>query len=199
MNKAIFWRMTWGIFCGALATTVIAAPVTYNVDPAHTYPSFEADHQGGLSIWRGKVKRSSGTIVLDKEAETGTIEMTMDMSSIDFGHDRMNEHAMAADILDVEQFPTATYAGQLVSFKDGKPTAVEGTLTLHGISNPVNLVINHFRCQPHFRTMREVCGADAAATFDRDDFGVDYDKDNGFFMAVDLRITIEAQIPPEPE
>ena len=194
MNKAIFWRMSWGIFCGALATTVIAAPVTYNVDPAHTYPSFEADHQGGLSIWRGKVKRSSGTIVLDKEAETGTIEMTMDMSSIDFGHDRMNEHAMAADILDVEQFPTATYAGQLVDFKEGNPTAVEGTLTLHGISNPVNLVINRFRCQPHFRTMREVCGADAAATFNRDDFGVDYDKDNGFFMAVKLQITIEAHI-----
>ncbi len=199
MNRAIFWRLSWGILCGALAATVSAAPVTYIVDPAHTYPAFEADHQGGLSIWRGKITRSSGTIVLDKEAETGTIEMSMDMSSIDFGHEGMNEHAMNSDMLDVELFPTATYVGQLVEFQNGKPTVVEGTLTLHGVSNPVNLEINRFRCQPHFRHGREVCGADAAATFDRDDFGIDYDKDNGFFMAVDLRITIEAQIPPEPE
>ena len=194
MKRAIFWRISWGILFGALAVTVSAAPVTYNVDPAHTYPAFEADHQGGLSIWRGKVKRSSGTIVLDKEAETGTVELTMDMSSIDFGHDGMNEHAMASDILDVEQFPTATYVGRLVDFEDGNPTAVEGTLTLHGATNPLNLVINRFRCQPHFRNKREVCGADAAATFNRDDFGVDYDKDNGFLMSVNLLITIEAHI-----
>jgi polyisoprenoid-binding protein YceI len=194
MKRAIFWRISWGILFGALAVTVSAAPVTYNVDPAHTYPAFEADHQGGLSIWRGKVKRSSGTIVLDKETETGTVELTMDMSSIDFGHDGMNEHAMASDILDVEQFPTATYVGRLVDFEDGSPTAVEGTLTLHGVTNPLNLVINRFRCQPHFRNMREVCGADAAATFNRDDFGVDYDKDHGFLMGVNLLITIEAHI-----
>lgn len=194
MKRAIFWRISWGILFGALAVTVSAAPVTYNVDPAHTYPAFEADHQGGLSIWRGKVKRSSGTIVLDKETETGTVELTMDMSSIDFGHDGMTEHAMASDILDVEQFPTATYVGRLVDFEDGSPTAVEGTLTLHGVTNPLNLVINRFRCQPHFRNMREVCGADAAATFNRDDFGVDYDKDHGFLMGVNLLITIEAHI-----
>ena len=194
MNRAIFWRISWGIFCGALAATVSAAPVTYNVDPAHTYPAFEADHQGGLSIWRGKIERSSGTIVLDKEAETGTVELTMDLSSIDFGHQGMNDHAKNADMLDVEVYPNATYVGQLVDFEDGSPTAVEGTLTLHGVTNPLNLVINRFRCQPHFRNMREVCGADAAATFNRDDFGVDYDKDHGFLMGVNLLITIEAHI-----
>ncbi len=199
MNRTVFWRLSWGILCGALAATVSAAPVTYNIDPNHTYPAFEADHQGGLSVWRGKIERSSGTIVLDKEAQTGSVEITMDMSSIDFGHQGMNDHAKNADMLDVEVYPDATYVGQLVDFKDGNPTAVEGTLTLHGVTNPVNLVINRFRCQPHFRHGREVCGADASATFNRDDFGVDYDIDAGFFMAVNLLITIEAQVPPEPE
>ncbi len=197
MNRTLFWRLSWGVLCGGLAVTVTAAPVTYNIDPNHTFPAFEADHQGGLSIWRGKIERSSGTIILDKEAQTGTVELTMDMSSIDFGHQGMNDHAMTADMLDVEVFPDASYVGRLVDFEDGKPTAVEGTLTLHGVANPVNLVINRFRCQPHFRHGREVCGADASATFNRDDFGVDYDIDAGFFMAVNLLITIEAQIPPE--
>ena len=197
MNKAIIWRTSLSILCGALATSVLAAPVTYIIDPGHTYPAFEADHQGGLSIWRGKVKSSSGTVVFDKEAETGTVEVTMDMSTLDFGHDAMNAHAMTADMLDVERFPNATYVGQLVDFVDGKPTAIEGSLTMHGVTNPVNLVVERFRCQPHFRHGREVCGADASATFNRDDFGVDYDKDHGFFMAVNLLITIEAQLPAE--
>lgn len=197
MNKAKLLRTSLGILCGAIAASVVAAPVTYNIDPSHTFPAFEADHQGGLSIWRGKVKSTSGTIVLDRAAETGTVDVTMDMATIDFGHDGMNTHAMAPDILNVEQFPNATYAGQLVDFENGNPTAVEGTLTLHGVSKPVNLTINRFKCQPHFRHGREVCGADASATFNRDDFGVDYDKDNGFFMAVNLLITIEAQIPGE--
>lgn len=174
----------------------MAEPVTYNIDPSHTYPSFEADHWGGLSIWRGKIKQTSGTVVLDKEAGTGTIEAVMDMATIDFGHDGMNERALV-DIFHVDQFPTATYAGTLVDFQDGAPTAVEGTLTLHGVSQPVNLQINRFQCQPHFRHMREVCGADASTTINRGDFGVDYDLQNGFFPQVSLQIAVEAQLPPE--
>lgn len=180
----------------AAGTIGMAEPVTYNIDPSHTFPAFEADHWGGLSVWRGKINRSSGTVVLDKEAGTGSVEVEMDMASIDFGHDAMNERTLV-DIIHVDQFPTATYTGTLVDFEDGEPTAVEGTLTLHGVSQPVNLQVNRFQCQPHFRHMREVCGADASATINRADFGIDYDLDNGFFPEVHLLITIEAQIPPE--
>lgn len=195
MTQATTWRISLAMACGALATGVTAEPVTYNIDSAHTYPAFEADHQGGLSIWRGKIERSSGTVIFDKEAQTGSVEVTMDMSSINFGHAGMNEHAMTADMLDVEKFPTAVYMGQLVNFENGSPTEIEGTLTMHGVTQPVTLAVERFRCQPHFRHGREVCGADASATIDREAFGVDYDKDHGFFMDVDLMITIEAQIP----
>jgi len=170
-----------------------ADPATYNIDSSHTYPAFEADHQGGLSIWRGKINQSSGTVVLDKEAETGTIDVVFEMVSIDFGHDRMNQMAVES-ILHVDEFPTANYQGSLVNFEDGAPTDVEGTLTLHGVSRPVNLVINRFKCQLHFMNNREVCGADAEATINRADFGVDYDLDLGFFPEVKLLITVEAQI-----
>ena len=197
MKQATTWRISLAIACGALATGVTAEPVTYNIDSAHTYPAFEADHQGGLSIWRGKIERTSGTVSFDKEAQTGSVEVTMDMSSINFGHAGMNEHAITADMLDVEKFPNAVYVGQLVNFENGSPTEIEGTLTMHGVTQPVTLAVERFRCQPHFRHGREVCGADASATIDREEFGVDYDKDHGFFMDVDLMITIEAQIPPE--
>ena len=49
--------------------TAMAAPVTYQVDPGHTYPSFEADHFNGMSIWRGKMTKTSGRIVLDTQGQ----------------------------------------------------------------------------------------------------------------------------------
>jgi polyisoprenoid-binding protein YceI len=172
--------------------SAIAAPVTYNVDPAHTYPSFEADHMGGLSVWRGKFDKSSGTIVLDKEKASGTVDITVDAASIDFGHAKLNEHAKSAEIFDVEKFPTATYKGTLAKFKDGAPTEVEGQFTLHGVTKPLTLKINQFKCMVSPMTKKEVCGADASATFNRSDFGVSFGDKYGFKQEVKLQIQIEA-------
>ena len=117
----------------------------------------------------------------------------MDMDSINFGLDDMTDHAKAEDILDVAQFPTATYLGTLTDFtKDGEPTAVEGELTLHGVTQPVVLAINRFRCHTNNSGI-DVCGADVAATISRDDFGVTYGQANGFLMYVNLEIQVEAQ------
>lgn len=175
----------------AFAAGVSAAPVTYEIDSSHTYPSFEADHSGGISLWRGKINSSAGRIVLDKEAGTGTVEVTMDMKTIDFGHQGLNDHAQTPDIFDTAQFPTATYQGRLVDFRNGAPTAVEGNLTMHGVTKPVRLTINSFKCAPS-RSGREVCGADALATIDRSEWGVDFGKNFGFDMKVTLRISVEA-------
>lgn len=184
--------VTLGIAAALAASLACAAPVTYKVDPGHTYPSFAADHQGGLSKWRGKFNASSGTITLDKEAQTGSVDISIETGSIDFGHDKMNAHTMSADMLDVQKFPKATYTGKLVKFKDGKPTEVEGTLTLKGVSKPVNLKIDSFLCKPNPRTQAEVCGADASGKFNREDFGINYGKNFGFNMDVELQIQVEA-------
>ena len=104
--KSTLYTLTLAPFVAA----AIAAPVTYNIDPDHTYPSFEADHMGGMSIWRGKFRSSSGTVKIDAAAHTGAVDITVDTSSIDFGHDEMNEHARSPDMFDVARFPTATIA-----------------------------------------------------------------------------------------
>lgn len=177
-----------------LATTcsaAFAAPVTYNLDPNHTYPSFEADHMGGLSTWRGKIDKSAGKVVLDREAKTGTIEVTMEMDSIDFGNAKMNEHAKTDELFDVAKFPTATYKGKITQFKGDVPTEAQGELTLHGVTKPVTLHINKFLCKPHPMLKREVCGADASAALKRSDFGVNYGEAYGFNMDVKLQIQVE--------
>ena len=180
------------VVCGAFAGAAVAAPVTYEIDPQHTYPSFEADHMGGMSVWRGKINSSAGKIMLDKEAGTGTVDVTMDMKTIDFGINELNAHAQTPDLFDTAKYPTATYTGKLAKFQNGAPTEVDGTLTLHGVSKPVTLKINSFTCKDHPMKKKEFCGADASATINRDDFGVDFGKQMNFKMGVTLRIQIEA-------
>ena len=171
--------------------SALAVPVTYSVDPNHTYPSFEADHLGGLSVWRGKFDKSAGTIVLDKDKGAGTVDITIEAASIDFGHAKLNEHAKSAEMFDVEKFPTATYKGTLAKFKDGAPTEVDGQLTLHGVTKPVKLTINQFKCTINPMLKKEVCGADASAIFNRSDFGVSYGDKYGFKQEVKLLIQVE--------
>lgn len=171
-----------------------AAAATYVIDPMHTYPSFEADHFGGLSTWRGKFDRTSGKVTLDKTAGTGSVDITVDAASVDFGLDAMNEKARSNELFDVTKYPTATYRGTLSGFVNGAPTKVDGSLTLHGVTHPLELAIKSFKCVPHPLYKRELCGADAYATFKRDDFGMSAGKDYGFNMDVVLRIQVEALI-----
>jgi len=174
------------------AGTASAAPVKYNIDPNHTYPSFTADHMGGLSNWRGKINSSSGTVTLDTAAQTGTVDVKVDMTTIDFGHEKMNTHAKSAEIFDVEKFPAATYTGKLAGFKNGAPTEIDGSLTLHGVTKPVKLKINSFLCKPNPMSKKETCGADASGKINRDEFGVDFGKAYGFKQEVELQIQVEA-------
>jgi polyisoprenoid-binding protein YceI len=171
--------------------SALAAPVKYDVDPSHTHPSFEADHFGGLSVWRGRFDKTTGTIEFDKDKGTGTVEITIDTSSVDFGHAKLDEHVKSGEMLDVAKFPTATYKGTLAKFKDGSPTEVDGQLTLHGVTKPVKLTINQFKCMINPMSKKEVCGADASATFKRSDFGVNWGDTYGFKQDVKLQIQIE--------
>ena len=176
----------------ALAGTATATPVTYVIDPAHTYPSFEADHMGGQSIWRGKFNRTTGTVVLDVAAKTGDVDITVDTSSINFGMDALNEHAKGPDMFDVAKFPTAVYKGKLTKWNGDVPTEVDGQFTLKGVTKPLKLTIKSFLCKPSPMTHKEVCGADASASFNRDEWGMDYAKSLGFKMKTKLLISIEA-------
>jgi polyisoprenoid-binding protein YceI len=176
----------------AIGATSAFAADTYTIDPNHTYPSFEADHFGGLSTWRGKFTKTSGTIVVDRAKKTGSMDITIDAATLDFGHEKMNTHAKSAEMFDVEKFPTATFKSASIRFKGNNPVAVAGELTLHGVTKPVTLAINKFKCIDHPMLKREVCGADASATFNRSDFGIGYGTQMGFSPLVKLAIQVEA-------
>jgi len=177
----------------AASAVAIAAPVTYEVDAKHTHPHFEADHFGGVSVWRGGFTASGGTVVLDREAKSGTVDVTIDTSTVLTGVPDLDKHLKSADFLDVEKFPSASYKGKLGKFKDGAPTEVQGELTLHGVTKPMVLTIKSFKCKAHpMKPGQELCGADAHGSINREDFGIAWGKNFGFAMKVDLAIQVEA-------
>ena len=163
---------------------------TYTIDPTHTYPSFEADHMG-ISILRGKFTKSSGNVSLDRAAKTGSLNITIDATSLDFGLPKLNTHAKSKDMFDVEKFPSMTYVSKSIKFDGDKPVAVEGDLTMLGVTKPLKLTINKFKCIMHPMLKREVCGADASAEFKRTDFGLNYGTPM-FAPEVKLAIEVEA-------
>jgi polyisoprenoid-binding protein YceI len=182
--------MTAAALIAGVSLNAMAAD-TYKLDPAHTYPSFEADHFGGISTWRGKFNKSSGSVTLDREAKTGTVDVSIDLSSVAIGNDKLDGELKSEQFFDTAKFPTAEYKGTQIKFKGDKPVEVIGTLTLHGVTKPVNLKIESFKCFQNPMLKKEVCGTESTATFDRADFGIDYGKAYGFNMKTVLHIQAE--------
>jgi polyisoprenoid-binding protein YceI len=177
----------------ALASLVafgaMAAPASYAIDPDHTYPSLEFPHMG-ISVWRGKFRKTRGTITLDREARSGTVDVTVEAASIDFGHRVMTEAALGADWLNADMHPTLRYQGTL-RFDGEVPSGVDGRLTLLGVVRPVALRIESFKCIRHPIFRKEVCGADASGAFDREEFGMRQSFGEGS-NRITLRIQVEA-------
>jgi polyisoprenoid-binding protein YceI len=177
------------------ALTANAEPSVYAIDPTHTYPSFEADHMG-ISVWRGKLNKSSGQVLYDKTTGTGSVAIETELASIDFGMDALSTWARGKDFFDVERFPRAAFKGRLQSPVGGVPTQLVGELTLHGVTRPLTLAVHSLKCIQHPMLKRDYCGADASGSFNRDDFGLGAGKEYGFKMNVELRIQVEAIAQP---
>lgn len=173
------------------SSAALAAPTTYKLDPQHTYPSFEADHFGGMSVWRGKFNNSAGEVQIDRAAHAGEVTVTVQAASINFGLEALEKHVKSADFLDVEKFPVATYKGKFSKWNGDVPTEVSGELTLHGVTKPLALKINTFNCRQHPMSKKDWCGIDASASFNRADFGINYGDTYGFTMGVKLAIQAE--------
>ena len=155
----------------AVQSAALAEPVSYAVDPKHTYASFEINHLG-LSTARGRFDRTSGSITLDPAAGTGYIEIVIDTASIDTGLAKRDKHLRAADFFNVEKFPTMTYVATTLHFDGNRLTGATGNLTMLGKTLPVTLEVTGFACGRHPIHKKPACGADALTSIKRSDWGM---------------------------
>ncbi len=150
-----------------------AQPVTYTIDPTHTFVSWEAQHYG-TSTNRGRFDKKEGTISFDRAGKTGQVEISIDTASINTGTPLFNEHLRDKNWFRSSEFPTAKFVSDKFVFEGDKVKEVGGTLTLLGKTNPVLLKANNFNCylNPFFK--REVCGGDFETTIQRSQWGMNY-------------------------
>ena len=172
-------------------TAVQAEPVTFTLDPTHTFVTFEAKHFG-TSTNRGRFDKKEGTVRFDRAAKTGKVDITIDVASINTGTAAFDKHLQSADLLDVAKFPKARFVSDKFSFNGDKVTEVSGQFTLLGKTQPMTLKANKFNCYDNPMLKREVCGGDFEATIDRSAHGLNYGLDWGFAKNVRLVVQIEA-------
>ncbi|WP_374340479.1 YceI family protein [Methyloversatilis sp.] len=153
------------------AAPTFAAPETFKVDPSHTFPRFSYSHFG-YSTQLSRFDKTGGTVTLDRTAKTGAVDIVIDTTSVSTGFPLFNEHIQAEDFLDTAKYPTATFKSSKVVFDGDKPVAVEGTLTLKGVSKPVTLKVTGFQLMPHPLKKKDAIGANATVTVRRTDFNM---------------------------
>ena len=154
----------------AVSASAIAAPETFVIDNDHTFPSFSYSHFG-YTVQSSRFNKTSGKIVLDKAAKTGSVDVTIDTKSVDTGSTLFNEHIQGADFLDTAKYPTASFKSTSVTFDGDKPATIAGNLTLKGVTQPVTLKVTGYQLMPHPMLKKDAIGANATTTVKRTEFG----------------------------
>lgn len=153
----------------ALIAPALAAPQTYVVDSSHTFPRFSYSHFG-YSTQLSSFKQTTGKVVFDAQAKTGSVDIAIDMKSVNTGFDDFNGHIQGEDFLDTAKFPTATFKSTQVVFDGDKPRSIDGVLTIKGVSKPVTLTVTSFQAMPHPMLKKPALGANAFTTIKRSEF-----------------------------
>ena len=153
----------------AASAPALAAPETYVVEGTHTYPRFSYSHFG-YSTQLSRFDKTTGKVVFDKAARTGAVDIVIDTKSVNTGYPTFNEHIQGEDFLDTAKYPTATFKSTKVVFEGDKPVAIEGNLTLKGVTKPVTLTVTSFQAMPHPMLKKDALGANATATVKRSEF-----------------------------
>lgn len=173
-------RLAVALLAVALPLIAVAAPENYTIDPTHTYPHWEANHFG-VSNWRGRFDKSAGKFTLDRAAKTASVEITVQTTSVSSGDSdkgsrprSLDEHLRTPDFFNVAEYPTMTYKSTGVKFNGDDPGTIAGNLTLLGVTKPMVLRVENWKCQPHPFNKKEMCGGNASGSFKRSDFGMKF-------------------------
>ena len=165
-----------------------AEPQSYAIDNSHTFPRFSYSHFG-LSTQLSRFNKTSGAIVLDPATRTGSVNIVIDTTSVDTGYATFDEHIQGADFLDTARFPTATFKSTSVRFEGDRPVAIDGNLTLKGVTKPVTLSVTSFKAMPHPILKKDAIGANATTRVKRSEFNAGkYAPNVGDEVQIDIAV-----------
>jgi polyisoprenoid-binding protein YceI len=182
-------KLAIALALSSLAAAAVAAPETYAIDVSHTAPRFEYSHLG-YSMQSHRFDKTSGQIVVDRAAKTGSVDVTIDAKSVNTGFALFNEHIQAEDYFATAKYPTITFKSTAVRFDGDKPVAIDGNLTIKGVTKPVTLTVTHFHAMPHPMLKKDAMGANAVTKIKRSDFNM---GKNAPYVSDEVTLTIAVE------
>ncbi len=184
-----------------LASPVLAAPQSYDIDPVHSRVEFTIRHM--FSKVTGSFAKFKGTVQYDAAAPANSsVNAEIDASTIDTNNDYRDKDLRSADFFDVAKYPTLTFVSSKVTpGADGK-LKVEGTLTMHGVAKPVVLDGAFLGAGPGLDGVARA-GFEATTKVDRKEYGIVWNKaldQGGTLLGDDVQITLEVEaVAPTPD
>lgn len=166
-------RTLLALVAAAHCAGAAAATETFTITPANTVPSFEVRHSG-FATQRGRFGRTGGKVVMDTEKQMGQVDIVIDAASVDTGIGPLDDALRSADFLNVGRHPALSFRSSRFHFDRDRLVAVDGTLSLLGVTQPISLKVTHYECSVDPATTRYHCEVDAEASFRRSTFGMGY-------------------------
>lgn len=172
-------------FAGALALAfpfaAAAQAQSFTIDPYHTYPYFMVGHFG-VGNMMGRFDKSSGKMTFEP-GKTGTIDLVIETASLNTGDNERgsrprarDEHLRSADFFNVQEFPRMTYKGRATKWNGESPAEIAGDVTLLGVTRPLTLKVDNWKCMadPRTKGQRYFCGGNASGEIKRSEFGMKF-------------------------
>ncbi len=175
--------------------------MTWNLDLSHSEVTFAVKHMM-ISTVRGKFNSFSGTIDFNEaDPARSSIDVSIDVASIDTRDEKRDGHLKSGDFFDVEKFPTATFKSTKVEKTSDSTAKVTGDLTLRGVSRPVVLDVT-YAGQAKSPWGTTSAGFSASTKISRKDWGLTWNvalETGGVLVGEDISIAIEAELVKQPD
>ena len=172
----------------------LPAAGAYELDASHSHVGFSVRH-AMVSKTKGRFGELEGTVSIGEDPLDSSVEVTIQAASIDTRDDARDTHLRAPDFLDVEAFPTLTYRSRSVLSAGKGRWAVEGDLTVKGVTRPVPLEVT-FEGGAKDPWGGERIGFTATTKINREEFGLTWNaalETGGVLVGTEVKITLEVQ------
>ena len=168
----------------------VPGPVTYQLDPDHTFATFEVLHFG-TSTLRGRIGPVVGEVTIDRAARTGDLRLRIPMTTLNTGMRVLDARLKEPDLLATTEYPEAYFVATRFQFDaDGGVKEVRGEFTLRGVGEPLSLHARTFACRHDERLQREVCGGDFTGDVKRGRFGATFGEP---FVSDDVHLVVQVE------
>ena len=155
------------------SANVLAGGVTLRVDPDRTSARF-AVASLGVEKEHGRLGRTTGSIVMDAQHRVERVDLEIDTRAVATGWDLRDAFLKSGVMFDTERYPRMHFRSKRVVYDGSRFVAVEGDVTLRGVSRPARFEVHRLECDSRAESASETCGAEVVGRISRGAFGMGF-------------------------